>query len=85
MSFDSAIVGYGLSQTFITLFRATVLEAYGFWSIVIAIDALLLFRFFFMTRKERPVEEIGVVVSSDVVDRKQSGEPVGGDGSSIAS
>ncbi len=46
MSFDAWIVGYGLSQTLINVVGATFAEAYSLWVGVVAIDGVLLRRFF---------------------------------------
>lgn len=57
MNFDGAIVGYGLSQVFITLFAATLVEAYGFWAIVLSLNLILLYRFFKNKAAKRIVAE----------------------------
>jgi hypothetical protein len=46
MSFDAWIVGYGLSRTIIPIFSVTEAVAYFSWAIVIAVDLVLLYRFF---------------------------------------
>ena len=46
MSFDAWIVGYGLSRTLIPIFGVTEAIAYFSWAIVIALDVVLLYRFF---------------------------------------
>lgn len=45
MNFDAIIVGYGLSQVLMLVFKATVFEAYAFWSIILALDLFLFFRY----------------------------------------
>jgi uncharacterized protein len=45
MAFDAGVVGFGLSQVFLTLLKLTTYVAYSFWAVVLAIDILLLYRY----------------------------------------
>jgi len=44
-AFDVAIVSFGLTQVFLTLFLAPSFLAYSFWAAMLAIDGLLLYRY----------------------------------------
>ena len=46
MSFDAWIVGYGLSGTFSSLFERGIVLGFVLWSGAVAIDLVLLYRFF---------------------------------------
>jgi len=45
MAFNAGVVGFGLAQVFLTLFKFTALFSYSFWGVVLAIDLALLFRY----------------------------------------
>jgi uncharacterized protein len=53
MAFNGGIVGFGLSQVLLTLFRAGLFLSYGFFAVVIAIDLALLYKYL---RNRTPVE-----------------------------
>jgi len=55
MAFNAAVVGFGLSQVFLTLFKLTAIVSYSFWAVVLAIDLALLYRYL-KSRKKEPVE-----------------------------
>ena len=56
MAFNAGVVGFGLSQVFISLFKMTAPVAYSFWAIVLAIDLSLLYRYL-KTRNKVPEPE----------------------------
>jgi uncharacterized membrane protein YfcA len=56
MNLSAIIIGYGLSQTLISLFKVPVYEAYAFWALVLALDLYLFFRYM-RIRKRVPVEK----------------------------
>ena len=45
MAFNAGVVGFGLSQVFLTLFKMTALFSYSFWAVILAIDLMLLYRY----------------------------------------
>lgn len=45
MAFNAGVVGFGLAQVFLTLFKLTAALSYSFWAVVLAIDLTLLFRY----------------------------------------
>jgi uncharacterized protein len=61
MAFNGGVVGFGLSQVLLTLFKESLFTSYGFWAAVIAIDLALLYRYF---RNRSPVAESKVQVPS---------------------
>lgn len=64
MSFDVAIVAYGLSQVLIKLFGQSLVVAYSFFGVVLAIDLLLLYRFFVKYASPERVAPIPSIVES---------------------
>ena len=45
MAFNAGVVGFGLAQVFLTLFKLPALFSYSFWAVVLAIDSVLLYRY----------------------------------------
>ncbi len=45
MAFNAGVVGFGLAQVFLSLFKLSPLFSYSFWGVVVAIDLALLFRY----------------------------------------
>jgi uncharacterized protein len=52
MAFNAAVVGFGLSQVFLTLFKLSPEVSYSFWAFVLAIDLTLLYRYLKSRNKE---------------------------------
>ncbi|MDA4129714.1 MAG: sulfite exporter TauE/SafE family protein [Thaumarchaeota archaeon] len=55
-AFDAAIVGFGLSQVLLTLFKQPAIVAYSFWALVLAIDGFLLYKYL-RTRPRKAAKE----------------------------
>lgn len=62
MAFNAGVVGFGLSQIFLTLFKLPTTVSYSFWAVVIAIDLALLIRYL----RERKVPEPSPLVEVPV-------------------
>jgi len=56
MAFNAGVVGFGLSQVFLNLFKMTAYVSYSFWGLVLAIDIFLLYRYL-KSRQSAPVQE----------------------------
>ncbi|HXQ92897.1 MAG TPA: sulfite exporter TauE/SafE family protein, partial [Nitrososphaerales archaeon] len=61
MAFDAGVVSFGLAQVFMALFGLTTYVAYSFWGLVLAIDALLLYKYI-KNRQKIPEEPRAVPV-----------------------
>jgi uncharacterized protein len=62
MAFNAGVVGFGLAQVFLTLFKWTAVESYSFWAIVLAIDLALLIRYLRDRSKFKEEEPAKVVM-----------------------
>ena len=54
MAFNAGVVGFGLSQVFMNLFKMPADLSYGFWAFVLAVDLMLLYRYL---KNRRPLPE----------------------------
>jgi uncharacterized protein len=45
MAFNAGVVGFGLAQVFLDLFKLPAVISYSFWAVVLAIDLTLLYRY----------------------------------------
>ena len=63
MAFNAGVVGFGLSQVFLNLFKLTAYVSYSFWGLVLAIDIMLLYRYL-RNRQKVPEEPTTIPVSA---------------------
>jgi uncharacterized protein len=63
MAFNAGVVGFGLCQVFLTLFKIPALFSYSFWAVVLAVDSVLLYRYLKdrnKVKEEPPKVEVAV-------------------------